>query len=135
MQEPRQLRNKYTARFWDALQQNRLMLPRCRDCGHWLFPIGPCCSNCLSDALEWTPLSGKGEVWSFIVYHHAFAPEFKDKLPYNVAIVKLDEGPRIISNVVGIANDEIRNGMRVAAQFDPVDEAHTLLRFRPDATA
>ncbi len=132
MQAPRQLRDQYTAPFWDSLQQGKLKLPCCCACGHWLFPIGPCCTNCLSDDLEWKELSGKGEVWSYIVYHHAFAPEFKDKLPYNVAIVKLDEGPRLISNITGIANDDIRNGMRVSAQFDAVDESHTLLRFRVD---
>ena len=106
MQAPRPPRDKYTAPYWDALQQGSIKLPRCRACGHWLFPIGPCCSSCLSDELEWQPLSGRGEVWSYIVYHHAFDPAFKDKLPYNVAIVKLDEGPRLISNVVGVADAE-----------------------------
>lgn len=135
MQAPRQLRDAYTAPFWDALQREELRLPCCRACGHWLFPIGSCCTNCLSDDLEWKRLSGKGEVWSYIVYHHAFAPEFKDKLPYNVAIVKLDEGPRLLSNIVGIPADAVRSGMRVSAQFDVIDEAHSLLRFHPDDAA
>ena len=135
MQPPRQLRDKYTAPYWDALQQGSLKLPRCRACGHWLFPIGPCCSSCLSDDLEWQPLSGRGEVWSYIVYHHAFDPAFKDKLPYNVAIVKLDEGPRLISNIVGIANDDLASGLRVTAQFDRRDDQHSLLRFHPDTLA
>jgi len=133
MRAPQPLHDKYTAPFWAGLMESRLRLPRCRACGHLLFPIGPCCSNCLGEEFEWTELSGKGQVWSYIVYHHAFDPAFKDKLPYNVAIVLLDEGPRLLTNIVEIANDDIRNGMRVTARFDRVDDDNALLRFRPDA--
>lgn len=135
MRPPQPLRDTYTAPFWDGLMQDRLRLPRCRACGHLQFPIGPCCSNCLGDELDWVDLSGKGQVWSYIVYHHAFDKSFADKLPYNVALVLLDEGPRMLTNIVGIPNDGIRNGMRVTAQFDRIDQENALLRFRPDAGA
>jgi uncharacterized OB-fold protein len=135
MRAPQPLRDKYTAPFWAGLMENRLRLPRCRACGHLLFPIGPCCSNCLSEELEWTDLSGRGQVWSYIVYHHAFDPAFADKLPYNVALVMLDEGPSMLTNIVDVANDDIRNGMRVTARFDRIDDDNALLRFRPDREA
>ena len=133
MRAPEPLRDKETEPFWVGLAENQVRLPRCRACGHLEFPIGPCCSECLNEEFEWVPLSGKGQVWSYIVYHHAFDKSLVDKLPYNVALVLLDEGPRMITNIVDIANDDIRNGMRVTAVFDRVDEQTVLLRFRPDA--
>jgi uncharacterized OB-fold protein len=135
MQAPQKIRDATTEPFWSGLLQGTLRLPKCRECGHLLFPIGPCCSNCLSTEPDWVELSGKGQVWSYIVYHHAFDPAFADKLPYNVALVLLDEGPRLLTNIVGIDNAQISNGMRVTAQFDQVAEDSALLRFRPDDTA
>lgn len=123
------------APFWEALRRDELRLPRCRDCGHLLFPIGPCCSNCLGDAFDWPTLDGRGQVWSYIVYHHAFSPAFADRLPYNVAVVRLDEGPQLITNVVGVPPEALYNGMRVRAVFDHADPARSLLRFEPDPDA
>jgi uncharacterized OB-fold protein len=123
------------APFWQALRRAELRLPRCRACGHLVFPIGPCCSECLAAEFDWPALSGRGQVWSYIVYHHAFSKAVADRVPYNVAIVRLDEGPQLITNVVGIPNDALRNGMRVRAVFDHADPARSLLRFEPDPDA
>lgn len=123
------------APFWQALRRDELRLPRCRDCGHLLFPIGPCCSECLGTVFDWPLLSGRGQVWSYVVYHHAFSRAVADKLPYNVAIVRLDEGPQLITNLVGIANDALANGLRVRAVFDHADPVRSLLRFEPDPGA
>jgi len=125
--------DKYTQPYWDGLQQGRVMLPRCRSCGHVQMPMGPCCANCLAEDFAWEAMSGRGTVWSYIVYHHAFHPAFADQLPYNVALVELQEGPRLLSNVVDIPADAVRSGMKVTAVFSPQDGA-TLLRFRPDLT-
>ena len=124
--------DRYSKPFWEALRRNELRLPRCRHCSHLLFPIGPCCSNCLGEEFDWPLLSGRGQVWSYIVYHHAFSPAFAQKLPYNVSVVRLLEGPQLITNIVGIANEDIRNAMPVTAVFDHADPMRTLLRFRPD---
>ena len=70
-------------------------------------------------------------MYAYVVYHHAFNPAFKDKLPYNVAEIRLEEGIKLISNVVGVANSEIRNDMPVKARFLKVDEQLTLLQFEP----
>ncbi|GAA4329347.1 hypothetical protein GCM10023144_16020 [Pigmentiphaga soli] len=119
--------------YWAALREGRLCMPRCRQCHRLQYPMGPCCSNCLSADFDWVALSGRGRVHAYAVYHHAFHPSFRDRLPYNVAEVLLEEGVKVISNIVGIAHDAIRNDMPVRARFDPVDEDLTLLRFEPAA--
>ena len=68
-------------------------------------------------------------MYAYVVYHHAFTSVFQDKLPYNVAEICLEEGIKVISNVVGMANDEIRNGMHVKAWFVKVNDQLTLLQF------
>lgn len=127
--------DKYNAPYWTALREGRLRIPRCRACGNLQYPMGPCCSNCLGDAFDWMECSGRGTVWSYIVYHHAFHPSLVDKVPYNVAEIVLEEGPRIISNVVGIApealHSELQAGLPVEAKFQRVDDELTLLRFAP----
>lgn len=125
----------YAAPFWDALKRDELRLPKCAACGHVQFPIGACCSDCLGTAFDWPLLSGRGQLWSYIVYHHAFSPAFADKLPYNVAVVRLDEGPQLITNIVGVPLDALANGLRVRAVFDHADPARSLLRFEPDPDA
>ena len=134
MSEKRPLRppiDKYNALYWSALQEHALRLPKCDACGHLQFPMGPCCSTCLNTTFTWVELSGRGTVWSYIVYHHAFHPSLKDSLPYNVAEIQLEEGVRLLSNVVGLPNDAIRNNMPVQARFDRIDDELTLLRFEP----
>lgn len=133
MDVPRPDISAESAPFWEGLRQEKLLMPKCTACGHIQFPMGPCCANCLEDRFEWIELSGAGQVGAFIVYHHQFHPAFADKIPYNVAEVMLDEGVPIISNLVGIENDAIRNDMRVFARFDRIDDALTLLRFAPVA--
>ena len=75
--------------------------------------------------------AGGGTVWSVGVYHHVFDPSFKDDVPYNVVLVALAEGPRLIGNLVGMANDDIAIGLPVEVHFDDVTEDVTLVNFRP----
>jgi uncharacterized OB-fold protein len=131
---PRPRTDSYTQPFFDALREKRLALPRCGHCGLLQLPVGPVCTHCLEPLSNWVSLSGRGTVASFVIYHHAYHPAFADKLPYNVALVKLDEGPQVISNIVDTANDNIRIGMPVEAVIEAVDDDLSLLRFRP-ATA
>jgi uncharacterized OB-fold protein len=86
--------------YWDALRQGRLTFQRCRHCANaWLPPRGEC-PKCLAAEWDWTDASGKGRVISWVTYHHAYHEAFRDRLPYNVALVELDEGPRLITNIV-----------------------------------
>ncbi len=117
--------------FWEAARRHELRLQRCPQCGYVRFPAAKLCPECLDWNDVWVELSGRGRVWSFGVYHHRFHPAFSDDLPYNVALVELDEGPRLITNLVGLANDAIEVGLAVEAVFDDVTDAVTLIKFRP----
>jgi hypothetical protein len=86
--------------YWDALKVGRLTFQRCRKCSHAWLPPRAECPGCLASEPEWTAASGKGRVISWVIYHHAYHEAFKEKLPYNVALVELDEGPRLITNIV-----------------------------------
>jgi uncharacterized OB-fold protein len=86
--------------YWDALRRGRLTFQRCRKCGHAWLPPRAECPECLAAEWDWADASGKGRVISWVIYHHAYHEAFRDRLPYNVALVELDEGPRLITNIV-----------------------------------
>lgn len=121
--------------FWDGCRGGRLMLQRCEACAQWRYPISPVCPQCLSDRFEWAAVSGRGTVFSFIVFHQAYHPGFKADLPYNVALVQLEEGPRLFSNVVGTPHAQVRIGDAVEVVFDAVTDEVTIPRFRRSAGA
>ena len=85
---------------WDGLREGRLMFQRCTACGHAWMPAREDCPNCLNDGYDWQAASGKGRLISWVVYHVPFNKAFAGKLPYNVAVVELDEGPRATTNIV-----------------------------------
>jgi uncharacterized OB-fold protein len=118
--------------FFDGAARGVLMLQRCRQCSAWHWPVREVCSECLSTDLEWAQASGRGTVHSFGVMHRVFHPGFADAVPYNLAVVELDEGPRTNSNLVGVDNEAIRVGMRVIAQFDEDAPGVFVPRFRPE---
>lgn len=117
--------------FWDGCRDGRLRLQRCSACAHWRYPIAACCPSCLSTAFEWADVSGRGTVFSTIVFHQAYHPGFKADLPYNVSMVQLDEGPRLFSNVVGVPPRDVKVGDAVEVVFDAVTPEVTIPRFRP----
>lgn len=116
--------------FWDSCKAGRLSFQKCSRCGHLRYPISPFCPRCLSADSTWTPVSGRGTVFSYVVFHQAYHPGFKGDLPYNVALVQLEEGPRMYGNVVGVPNDAVKIGDTVEAVFDPVTPEITIPRFR-----
>jgi uncharacterized OB-fold protein len=97
--------NEINAPFWDALRQGKLVFQKCNACGHHWLPARHECPDCLESDYDWVEASGKGTMTSWVVYHTAFIPAFKDRLPYNVAIVKLEEGPQLATNITGEADD------------------------------
>ena len=90
--------------YWDSLAQGALSFQRCCACGHAWLPARSECPACLGDQWQWEKAGGGAKLISWVVYRTAFHPAFAKRLPYNVAIVELDEGPRLISNVVGVAD-------------------------------
>ena len=121
-----------TKPFWDGCREGVLRLPWCPACGRPHFFPRSLCPFCLGTGLEWRAASGRGRVWSHSTVRLSFwGKAFDDSLPYVVAMVELEEGVRMLSNVVGCAPEEVRIGMPVAVTFDPVTPEVTLPRFRP----
>jgi len=117
--------------YWDALKQRELRLQKCAGCGKVWYPPSPLCPACWSREFTWERLSGRGRVNSWVVFHQSYFRGYDNELPYNVAEVGLEEGPRLLTNLVGVKNDEIRAGMPVEIVFDDVNAEVTLAKFRP----
>jgi hypothetical protein len=117
--------------FWDGLNNGEVRVQRCTACGEYVFYPRPHCTICLSDNLEWVAVSGGGTVYAFTIVRRAMNPAFAEDVPYVYAIVNLDEGPRLMTNIVGCAPEDVRVDMPVKAVYDRVTSEITLLKFQP----
>jgi len=115
--------------FWEGVHDGRLLLQRCADCAAVRHPPRPMCPQC--NSLRWDSFeaSGRGVVHSFVVPHEPLPPGCD--APYGVVLVELDEGVRLVSNLTGVAPEEVRNEMPVEVVFEPVDDGVLMHRFRP----
>lgn len=120
--------------YWDAAKEHRLTVQQCDDCGALRFPPVASCRACLSPRTTWTDLSGRGTVWSFILMHQLYYQGFADEIPYPIAVIELEQGLRVLTNLVDIAHEDIRIGMPVEVVFDDVTPEVTLPKFRPVAS-
>lgn len=120
-----------SAPFWDAAARGELCMQQCGDCGHIRFPPALLCARCLSERCEWVRLSGRGTVYSWIIVHQSQHPAFNADVPYNVAIVELEEGPRLHTNIIGCDQAVIAIGMPVEVAFVKVSGDMALVKFRP----
>lgn len=118
-----------TQPFWDAVQERRLLMPRCERCATVMFPPTVACPRCAGSTFTWTEMSGRGKVYSFVVYHRVYHPAFKDKVPYVLAVIELDEGPRLVSNVVGMPIAEVRCEMPVRVVYEEVRDGYLIPKF------
>ena len=118
-----------TRPFWDAAAQGRLLLPRCNDCGQHFFRPEVACTHCFAVNWRWVEASGRGSLYSYSIVHKAPAPGFV--VPLVLAVVQLDEGPFMFSNLVRCAHAGIRIGMALQVQFDEVAPGIHLPRFHP----
>jgi uncharacterized OB-fold protein len=118
------------APFFAAAKEHRLVVQRCGGCGAHRFPPRELCSGCLATASSWVDVSGRGEIFSFNVMHQIYHPAFAAVVPYAVVVVKLAEGPKMISNLVDCPVSEIRIGMPVEVVFEAVSPDVTLPKFR-----
>lgn len=116
--------------FWEGAAVGELLLQRCFGCGHLRFPPSQVCPRCLSEEAEWVKSTGAGEVLTYVVFHHAYNPKWADRLPYNVVLVQLDDGPRMFSNFVG-PRELLAVGTRVKAIFTKTEERDALPQFEP----
>ncbi len=120
-----------SAPFWEAAFRGELRMQQCADCGHLRFPPAVLCARCLSERSEWVRVSGRGTVYSWIVVHQSQHPAFNADVPYNVAIIELEEGPRLHTNIIECPNDQIHIGMPVEVAFVRVSDDTALVKFRP----
>ena len=114
--------------FWDAARAGKLVVQTCRACGGAHFPPSPVCPECLAPDQTWREASGRGTLESWIEMHRAYWDGFRDALPYSVCLVRLEEGPLLVSNLVGEATGA-KLGAAVRVVFEPVTETVTLPKF------
>jgi uncharacterized OB-fold protein len=117
--------------FWDALATEKIRIQKCDACGAWVFYPRNRCSRCLSDQLRWSDVSGAGTLYTFTVARQPTSPHFEDATPQLLAVVELDEGVRLTTNLVNVEESDIRVGMRVKPYFDRASGNVTLLKFQP----
>jgi len=119
--------------YWQSLAKGQLMFQHCLSCGSNRLPARANCPNCLSPEAEWQRANGWGKVVSWVVYHHAYADHLKSQVPYDVSIVELDEGPRLLTNITNSnAGRALGIGQRVRLKIETV-KGVALARFEiPD---
>jgi len=118
--------------FWLACKEHKLKIVKCGDCGHLRFPPTSFCPACSSDRVEWVEASGKGTVFSWIVVRHPVPKDvYAGDVPYVVALVTLEEGVRMPTNIVGCAPEDVTAYMPVQVQFRDVTPEITLPVFAP----
>lgn len=115
--------------FWDGAKAHTLLIQRCSECGEFRHPPRPMCPYC--NSLAWVPVAseGRGAVFSFVMPRHPQYPWFESD--YIVALVELDEGVRIVSNLVGTSPEAVSIGMRVQVRYEEFDGGLVLPLFTP----
>ncbi len=121
-----------TQEFWESARRHVLKVPRCPACKKLFFPPTPLCPYCFHEPTAWAQVKGKGKVYSFTTVWRAINPAFQNDVPYVLAIIELDEGVRIPSNIVGCRPEAIRVGMPVKVLFEKATDEVTIPKFTPE---
>ena len=129
--KPAPVINDWAMPFWQAAREQRLIVQKCSDCGKHIFYPRIACPHCFSDNVEWVEASGKGTVYSYTVVESNAPSAFVPDMPYVVAVVKLEEGVQMLSNIVGCSPSDVKCDMPVEVVFERLDEEFTLPKFRP----
>lgn len=117
--------------FWEGCKQGKLLLQYCDACRKHQFYPRLYCVHCSASHLRWVEACGRGVVYSYTIIRQNKSPEFRDDVPYNVALIQLEEGPRMMSNIVDIALEDLRVDLPVSVVFEHVSDEIALPRFRP----
>lgn len=123
--------NSDNAPFWKGCKNHELTFQKCTACGHVRWPAAIICPNCHSTDTEWIVAKGRGTVYTFSVYHMVYHPGFSDEIPYVTAIVELDEGPHLLTNIVDCPPEKVTCGMDVEVFWDDITPTITLPKFKP----
>jgi uncharacterized protein len=119
-----------TRPFWDATREQRLLVQWCDACDAGIYYPRWACPTCLGTDLTWREASGRGELYTFNVVHQAANPMMGDMVPYVIALVDLDEGVRIVTNIVRTPDEDLKVGMAVAVAWEPLSDGRSLPVFR-----
>ncbi|WP_166880564.1 Zn-ribbon domain-containing OB-fold protein [Salinibacterium sp. ZJ450] len=127
------VRSPETAPFWDAANDGVFLLQRCPDCGMTQYHYRALCANCMSDNVEDFASSGDGTVWTYSVVYRNNSPNYADKTPYVVALIELEGGVKVVSNVVGGDPEAVTFGTKVEVIFSRTDDGQAIPLFRVSA--
>lgn len=119
------------APFWDATRTQQLVLPWCTSCDAPFFYPREVCPRCLGDQIEWRPASGRGTVYAVTVEHRPQNPMMASMAPYAVALVELDEGVRLLSNIVTDQPLDVAVGQSVTVAWEALNDGRHLPVFEP----
>ncbi len=125
-----------TKPFWDYCSRHELRMQFCNSCNEWIWYPKAWCPSCgKRKGIEWKPVTGKGKVYSYTVIRQVIdnSPSFNKDIPFVVALIELEEGPRIYSDVTEVKPEEVKIGDDVAVYFDEVAPGVSLPKFRKRA--
>ena len=128
---PAPLVSPETKPFWDATASGRLVLPRCDACGLMIWYPRTICPSCPGTSVTWTECSGRGSVYSYTVTRRGAPGRWGAAAPFVLAYVELEEGPRVLTNIVDCDPDDVRVDLPVEVAFADTGEGNALPRFRP----
>jgi len=120
-----------TRPYWEGARRQQLLLQHCRACGHVWHPPTPICPACQAKDYDWQPACGRGRIYSYTVVHHPAHVAVKDAVPYLVALVTLEEGPRVVANILDTPMEEVRIDMAVSLTFREIAPGVVLPQFEP----
>jgi hypothetical protein len=124
-----------TQPFWDAAKEERLLIRRCRTCGEHHFYPRPFCPACWSDDVEWVDASGRARLYTWSIVYQNDLPPWPERVPYVAAVVDLEEGPRMQTNIVDCEFDRLADGLALEVVFRPTSDDFTIPVFRPRRTS
>lgn len=119
-----------TQEFWAGCKRHELLVQHCKDCGRYIYYPRILCPDCSSTNIEWVKSSGRGEVYTYSVHYRGPTREFKDDVPYVVALIDMEEGWRMMSNIVGCDPEEVKIGSEVEVVFEDITDEISLPKFK-----
>jgi uncharacterized protein len=131
MSKPIPIPNEDSRRFWEGCRGNKLLLQQCDSCAHVRFYPRILCTECGSTETTWIEASGRATVYSHTTIHRAPSPAFKADVPYVLALVTLEEGGRMMTNIVGCKPDDVVIDMPVKVKFEKVSDEISVPKFEP----
>jgi len=121
-----------TEAYWEGARRGELLIQRCETCLSSWHPPLPRCPTCHGAVVAWVPVSGRGRVYTYTVVYHATHVAMKDRVPYISALIQLEEGPRVLTNLVNCLEQDVSVDMPVRVVFERLTEDITLPQFEPD---